>query len=187
MKPHAALGLVLLFAGCAGASAPPGPLLSTLDIPDLRGTWRGTWGETPVTLVITEQQDSGSPSGVYLGPVQVLGQRVPGVSGVLTSVIAGHRVSASVKGWLTTSGRGTVTLWLEAHTADGTQQLSLTSVPPDRLTGRGESEFRWGPRGAVELIRSSPPVTGSKHGWLAPGSLPVNPGHEKLTVSTGPA
>lgn len=160
---RAVLGIVLLLAGCAGSPGPMAPPpVSTLDIPDFRGTWTGTWGGSPVSLVITEQEEQDWRSGVYLGPVQLLGQRVPGVRGVLTSVIAGRAVSATVKGWLTTSGRGAVTLLLETRTADGMQQLALTSGPPDRLAGSGDSEFRWGPRGPIELTRSSPPRTGAK-------------------------
>lgn len=154
---HAVLGLVLLLAGCAGSHGPMAPPPgATLDIPDFRGTWTGTWGGSAVSLVITEQEDQDWRSGVYLGSMQVLGQRAPGVSGVLTSAVPGGRVSATIRGWLTTSGRGAVTLLLEASTVDGMQHLTLTSGPPDRLAGQGDSEFRWGPRGPIELMRSSP-------------------------------
>jgi hypothetical protein len=160
---RAVLGLVLILVGCSGSPGPMAPPpLYTVDIPDFRGTWTGTWGGSPVRLVIAEQEDQDARSGVYLGSMQVLGQRVPGVSGVLTSVVGGGQVSAAVKGWLTSSGRGAAMLLLEARTVDGIQHLALTSGPPDRLAGRGDSDFRWGPRGPVELIRSSPPRTGAK-------------------------
>jgi hypothetical protein len=146
----------LILAGCAGTSEPGGPQLpSTLAVPDLRGTWTGTWGGTPLTLVVLEQKEVDTRSGVYVGPVQVLGQRVPGVVGVMTSVIDGSRVSASVEGWLTTSARGGLALLLSTRTLEGRQWLTLAIVESHRLVGRGESEFRWGPRGAVELIRSA--------------------------------
>lgn len=120
--------------------------------PDFRGTWSGTWGGAPLTLVVTEQAELGAYSGLYLGPLQVLGQRASGVSGVMTSTIAGHPVSASAKGWLGSTGTA-VTLLLHARTPHGTQQLTLTRVQPDRLVGRGESDFPWGPKGDVELSR----------------------------------
>jgi hypothetical protein len=159
---RALLGLVLFLAGCAGGPGPMPLPASAVELPDFRGIWTGTWGGSPVRLMITDQDDQDWRSGVYLGSMQVLGQRVPGVTGVLTSVIAGNQVSASVKGWLTISGRGALTLWLEARTVDGFQRLTLVSGPPDRLAGAGDSDFRWGPRGPVELTRSNPPRTGAK-------------------------
>ncbi|HEY7648491.1 MAG TPA: hypothetical protein VID04_05755 [Methylomirabilota bacterium] len=163
MSRRALLGLVLALAGCAGSPGPMAPPAASLaDFPDFRGSWTGTWGGGPVRLVITEQDDQDWRSGVYVGSWQVLGQRVPGVSGVLTSAIAGDQVSASVKGWLTISARGALTLWLEARSVNGVQRLTLVSGPPDRLAGAGDSDFRWGPRGPIELSRSSPARTGAK-------------------------
>jgi len=87
-----------------------------------------------------------------MGPAQLLGQRVPGLAGVMTSTIGGNAVSSGVTGWLGSRGPA-VTLLLEARTPHGTQQLSLTRVQPGRLVGQGESSFPWGPRGEVELTR----------------------------------
>ena len=147
------LGLAMALAGCAsGPAAPPPPPAMAPPPPDLRGTWTGTWGGAPLTLVVSEQAELGAYSGLYFGPVQVLGQRVPGLAGVMTSTIGGNPVSASVKGWLGSSGTA-VTLLLQARTPHGHQQLTLTRVQPERLVGRGDSDFPWGPRGDVELIR----------------------------------
>jgi hypothetical protein len=147
------LALALLLVGCASSpSAPPPPSSLGPPPPNLRGAWSGTWGGAPLTLVVTDQADLGAYSGVYLGAYQVLGQRVPGVTGVLTSTIAGQPVSASAKGWLGFGGPA-VTLLLEARTPHGTQHLTLTRTDGDRLIGQGESDFPWGPRGAVELSR----------------------------------
>lgn len=120
--------------------------------PDLRGAWSGTWGGTPLTLIVTSQADVGAYSGMYMGTYQVLGQRVPGLSGVLTSMIGGQPLSTSATGWLGFGGPA-VTVLLEARTPHGTQRLGLTRTDSDRLVGQGASDFPWGPRGAVELSR----------------------------------
>jgi hypothetical protein len=147
------LGLLLFVAltGCAPTVdlAPPPPPTA---VPDLRGAWAGTWGGGPVELVIVEQRELGDYSGVALGPVQVLGRRRPGVTGVLTSTIAGAPVSANAEGWLGYAG-GRLTLLLHATTGSGPQQLTLTQTDADRWSGQGESEFAWGPRGPIDIVR----------------------------------
>jgi hypothetical protein len=158
MRPLAARTTVVLFLALAGCAhtvdlAPPPPATA---VPDLRGTWMGTWGGTPVRLVISEQTELGAYSGVYLGPVQLLGQRRPGVSGVITSTIAGAPVSASAEGWLGYSN-GKLTLLVKAETSAGPQQLTLNRTADDRWSGRGESGFPWGPQGAVEIARQAGP------------------------------
>ena len=97
------LGLVLAFAGCA--TAPPvGP--PAVGAPDLRGSWTGTWGGEPLALLVTEQTIGPGESGLVLGPWQVLGERYPTVTGVLTSTIRGERVSTHANGL---KSRGAVT------------------------------------------------------------------------------
>jgi hypothetical protein len=148
---HLVLAVVLL-AGCASDVGQPSQPILGPPPPDFRGTWSGTWGGTPLTFVVTEQRDLGPDGGVYLGPLPVLGQRVPGVLGVLTSTIGGSPVSASARGWLGSTGTA-VTLLVHARTPHGLQELTLMRVRPDRLVGRGESEFSWGPTGEIELSR----------------------------------
>jgi hypothetical protein len=70
----------------------------------------------------------------------------------MTSTIAGQPVSVSLQGWLGASGQR-VSLVLYARSQQGIQQLSLSGVEAGSLTGRGDSDFRWGPRGEVELRR----------------------------------
>jgi hypothetical protein len=129
-----------------------GPPLPATAVPDLRGTWTGTWGGTPVQLVIVEQRELGDYAGLYFGPVQLLGRRRPGVAGVLTSTIAGAAVSANTEGWLGNI-QGRLTLLLHATTPSGMQQVTLVRTADDRWSGRGESEFSWGPQGAIEIVR----------------------------------
>jgi hypothetical protein len=144
--------------GCAQTVDQAPPPAATAGPDDLRGTWVGTWGGAPVQLVIVEQVELGDRSGVYFGPVQILGRRRPGVAGVLTSTVAGASVSANAEGWLGNVG-GKLTLLLRATTTSGAQQLTLARTAGDRWSGRGESEFSWGPQGAIEIARRSAPAT----------------------------
>ena len=151
-----ALAVVLLLAGCAGLE----PLPPTVPVPDLRGTWTGSWGGTPVSLVIVEQGDVGGSSGVYVGPLPVDavfgGRRDPSVWGVITCTVRGQPVSASVQGRLGRLTGGTAIV-LEASVPDGVQRLVLNRVAPERLEGHGDSSFAWGPEGRVELTRAGRP------------------------------
>ena len=153
----AAGALAVALAACSTAPALPPPIPMTPDVAGtLTGTWTGIWGGTPATLVIVEQQAVTTPSGVYVGPVQVLGQSRPGVSGVLTSMIGGVPTAANAQGWLGSRG-GRVALVLGAATTDGSQHLSLVSTDDGRLAGTGQSDFPWGPQGSVLLVRQGGP------------------------------
>ena len=151
-----ALGVVLALAGCTGLE----PLPPTVPVPDLRGTWSGSWGGAPMSLVIVEQAEIGGPSGVYVGPIPVDsvlgGRRDPSVSGVITYTVRGQPVSASVNGRL---GRltGRTSMVLETAVPDGVQRLVLDRVEPERLAGYGDSTFAWGPDGRIELTRCTKP------------------------------
>ena len=144
--------LAVALSGCAQTVDQALPPLATAGPDDLRGTWAGTWGGAPVQLVIVEQIELGERSGIYFGPVQVLGRRRPGIAGVLTSTIAGAPVSANAEGWLGNVG-GRLTLLVRATTTAGIQQVTLARTAADRWTGRGESEFAWGPQGAIDIVR----------------------------------
>src|SRR5262249_61564937 len=69
---------VAAVAALLGACAGPPPLTNPVGLmPDLRGTWTGTWGGAPVTLVILEQRDGEPVDGVTVGPWQGLGEDLP--------------------------------------------------------------------------------------------------------------
>jgi hypothetical protein len=147
----AAIGLALALAACSTAPPLPPPIaLAPEAVGTLTGTWTGTWGGTPATLVIVEQRTVSVSAGVYLGPVQVLGLPVPGVAGVLTSMIGGTPTTVSVQGYLGSAG-GRLALVLSADAIDGRQYLTLTRVDGGRFTGTGHSDFPWGPQGPVTL------------------------------------
>ena len=147
------LVLGLLIAGCA-TSPPLGP--PAANVPDLRGTWTGTWGGTPVTLVVTEQAIGTGESGVVLGGWQVFGDSYPTASGVLTSTVDGQATSTNMTGRLSDSGAGVI-LTVLARTSAGEQWLRLRVVNADRLEGAGESQTAWGPQGPAQLVRQRRP------------------------------
>jgi hypothetical protein len=144
------LALAALVSACAtspGLTMPDGPL------PDLRGSWTGTWGGTPVSLMILEQQEAGPVDGVTIGPWHVLGRELPGVAGVLTFTSRGEATSVNVRGRLGDLN-GRLALVLEPLTANG-GHIALTRLGPNRMSGTGSSAMRWEPQGPVELARQT--------------------------------
>jgi hypothetical protein len=125
-------------------------------VPDLRGTWTGTWDGRPASLLVTDQRDEYTDAGVYVGSYAVLAERRPGLSGILTSSIGHDSISTNAQGWFGYSG-GRLVLVLKADTGDGAQYLTLGLTDGRRMQGTGESSFRWGPRGPVELTRHTAP------------------------------
>jgi hypothetical protein len=147
-----AVSLVAAVAGCAEPMAvPPGSLAPpTRPMPDLAGTWSGTWSGHPARLVVTQQGET-STSGVNVGPWPLLGRRLPGVSGVFTFASGGQPTTVHVRGYFGDSG-GRPTLVLESVASDG-PALTLTEVSPGRLSGVGTPALPWQPRGTIDLQR----------------------------------
>jgi len=144
--------LVAVISALLGACAAPPALATPVgQMPDLRGTWTGTWGGAPVTLVILEQRDAEPVDGVTVGPWQVFGRTLPGVAGILTVKIRNEMVSVNVQGRLGTSN-GRLALVLEPATVNG-GWISLTRLGENRLAGTGTALMSWEPQGPVELIR----------------------------------
>ncbi len=157
------VSLALVVAGCATSLVPP-PAASA---PDLRGTWIGTWGGAPLTVLVTDQGHGHGESGLVIGPWQVLGQPYPTVSGVLTASIRGEMVSTHMEGLLSDSG-GRLVVTVRARSGAGDQRLTLRLVSPDRLEGMGDSQYAWGPQGPVQLARQAQPraAVTSEWGWM---------------------
>jgi hypothetical protein len=148
MKGLLAVALLTLLGACATEAPmtiPVGPM------PDLKGIWKGTWGGTPLTLIIVEQRDASPVGGVVVGPWHLSGQELWGVAGVLTFAVRGDAVSVNVQGHLGDLN-GRLTLILEPITVHG-GRMRLTRVGPHRLVGEGISAMRWEPQGPVELLR----------------------------------
>lgn len=149
-RPLTAL-LLTLAAGLAGCSSPLVPAPPSA-VPDLRASWTGTWGGQPLSVLVTDQDDLSGTRGLFLGSWQVLGERTTSLTAVMTSTIRGEPVSANASGRVGYAG-GVLTILMSAETSDGIQTLRLSPRGPDRLQGRGESSFRWGPSGPVDLTR----------------------------------
>jgi len=147
--------LMLVAGGCTiGTALPqPPPPGAGAAVTDIRGSWRGTWGGAPAALLITDQQVRAGYSGVYVGNYQVLGHERPGVSGILTSQMNNEQTSVRAYGWFG-GVEGQPTLSIIADSPSGQQRITLRQDGPDRLVGMGESSFRWGPGGPIELTRA---------------------------------
>lgn len=150
--PAWCLGAVLLAAACTAGTPVPAPLPPSVPVADLRGAWSGTWGGQPAALLIDAQTGAAGYSGLYVGNYQVLGHDRPGVSGILTSAINGEATSVKAQGWFGMSN-GQEILFLQADSPSGSQRLTLRRDGPDRLVGTGDSSFRWGPAGPIQLTR----------------------------------
>ncbi len=148
------LGLALLVAvtGCESARSPAPPIPTSYDpVGELTGTWTGSWGGTPLTLVIVEHTEGAPYSGLYFGPWLIAGGRYPGIAGILTYASNGSSTSVRFDGWIYSSRPFTVLVRAEA--LDGQVHVRLRGAGADRLIGEGQSTFRWGPQGPVELTR----------------------------------
>ena len=143
------LALAILSAGCV-VTPPTGP--PAVSPPDLRGTWLGTWGGTPLSLVVIDQRISTGDSGVVLGSWQLLGQYYPTVDGVMTTTIRGESVSTNVTGQIWQSGPG-YGITIRGRASAGDQEMTVKLVEADRLEGSGQSQYTWGPQGPVQAVR----------------------------------
>jgi hypothetical protein len=92
-------------------------------------------------------------AGLYIGSYQLLDNERPGISGILTSQIEKEQTSVRAYGWFGGGGEP-VTLRVLADSPSGQQRLTLRPDGPDRFVGMGESSFRWGPNGPIELTRT---------------------------------
>jgi hypothetical protein len=150
----AAVAVIALTVSACVLVEPPLPPAPTGPVPDLAGTWRGTWASEPLTLLVVAQPAEPGPGGVYLGNYELLGGRRPGITGVLTSTIRGTAVSSRAEGWLGSDASGRLVVLVRSETPDGVERLTLVRVSENRLQGTGDSSFRWGPRGPAELTRT---------------------------------
>jgi hypothetical protein len=141
--------LAVLSAGCI-VTPPVGP--PAVSPPDLRGTWVGTWGGTPLSIVVIDQQISTGDSGVVIGSWQLLGQYYPTVNGVMTTTISGESVSTNMTGLVSQWGQH-FGVTIRGRSSAGEQEMTVKLVEADRLEGAGQSQYAWGPQGPVQAVR----------------------------------
>jgi hypothetical protein len=131
-------------------SAPPMQPAPAQVVPDLRGTWTGTWAQSPLTLLVLNH-DEMPVSSVYIGPWAPHAQRELGLSGILTFTARNEAISANVRGRFANSN-GRYVLVLDPITGNGAQ-IVLTRVERDYMSGVGTSRATWEPSGPIELAR----------------------------------
>ena len=153
----ATAALVLTVSIASAQQPPPVPA----GWPDLSGTWRGTWGGAPTTLVIFKRSEAA-----------FVDQALSGFSNFAQTVV-GHN-DGEVRGTLSTDGRagplslsvsgrmgifnGRLTLVLNGKPGwnwNDSQELVFTTVTPNQLSGTGTSTMQWGPAGPIYLTRAA--------------------------------
>jgi hypothetical protein len=149
MRLVLAMLVALVAAGCV-VTPPVGP--PAVSPPDLRGTWIGTWGGTPLSFVVLDQQISTGDSGVVIGSWQLLGQYYPTVSGIMTTTVRGESVSTNMTGLIAQLGQG-FSVTLRGRSSAGDQEMRVRLVEADRMEGQGQSQYAWGPQGSVQAAR----------------------------------
>ena len=151
---------LVLLAAMAGCGPQLRPLPPGTKVPDLRGTWRGVWGKSQMILSLNSSDMEFGPSVLSVGPIPldsvITGDRELSYTGSITYEVRGEPVSTAVRGRVA-SFTGRMTLVLQATPPDGDQELVLTGVQPNRLSGNGSSTFNWGPQGQIDLLREAGP------------------------------
>jgi hypothetical protein len=154
------VAVLVLLAALAGCGPKLRPLPAGTKVPDLRGTWRGVWGKSQLILALGGNDMEYGPSLLNIGPIPIdsviTGDKDLTYTGSITYEVRGEPVSTAVRGRVA-AFTGRVTLVLYASPPDGDQELVLTGLQPNRLTGNGSSTFSWGPRGQIDLVREEGP------------------------------
>jgi hypothetical protein len=153
--------LLVLAGGPASAQQPPPPAPAPQGWPDLSGTWKGTWGGTPATLVLFKKSEAAfvgqALTGMYNFAQAVVGQNDGDVKGTLSTSGAAGPLSVGVAGRLGVFNNR-LTLVLNARPGFGIndyQELVFTTVTAQELQGSGSSTMQWGPNGPVDLKRAA--------------------------------
>ena len=168
---RAGLGVATLvfLVAIAGCGPQLRPLPPGTKVPDLRGTWRGVWGKSQMVLTLNSSDMEYGPSVLNIGPIPIdsviAGDKELSYTGSIRYEVRGEAVSTGVRGRVA-AFTGRVTLVLYASPPDGDQELVLTGVQPNHLSGNGSSTFNWGPQGQIDLLREAGPSAAPQ----APGS-----------------
>ena len=143
------LALIGLVAACARQFEPVPP-----PAPNLIGTYVGTWGGEPTTLVIQSSGAAPPESGLFLGSMSVGGMPQMMVSGTITHPSPQGPLQSTFTarvGYV--EGRLILSLSLPTlYAMEGYQELPL-AVDGDALVGKAEHDYAEGPKGPIRLVR----------------------------------
>jgi hypothetical protein len=144
------LGLVVI--ACANKFTP----VAAPD-PKLLGTYVGTWGGVPTTLVIQSYGAAPPQGGLFLGSLDIGGLPQESVSGTISHPGPDGPLFSTFTarvGYVDSQ----LILVLSLPTTDDMEpftQLSL-AVEGDALVGKAERDYPEGPRGPIRLVRQRP-------------------------------
>ena len=154
MRPAHVIFLVvaMLVAGCSNRFEPVPP-----PTPNLLGTYVGTWGDQPTTLVIQSYGAAQADSGLFLGSMSVGGTPQMVVSGTLSHPSPQGPLASTFTarvGYV----EGQLILSLSLPTRDSLEvfeELPL-AVQGEALVGKAEHDYPEGPKGPIRLVRQPP-------------------------------
>jgi hypothetical protein len=146
------LVLIGLVAACARQFEPVPP-----PTPNLLGTYVGTWGGVPTTLVIQSYGAAQPEGGLFLGSMSVGGTPQMVVSGTISHPSPQGPLASTFTarvGYV--EGRLILSLSLPTKDAmDVFEELPL-AVDGDVLVGKAEHDYPEGPKGPIRLVRQPP-------------------------------
>lgn len=143
------LALLLLSAACANKFEPVPP-----PTPDLVGTYVGSWGDLPTTLVIQSVGSAPPDSGLFLGSMSVGGLPQMQVSGIITHPSPQGPLESTFTARVGYVNNQLI-LSLSLPTLDameGFEELPL-AVDGNSLVGKAERDYAEGPKGPIKLVR----------------------------------
>ena len=146
------LALICLVAACARQFEPVPP-----PTPNLLGTYVGTWGGVPTTLVIQSYGAAQPEGGLFLGSLSVGGTPQMVVSGTISHPSPQGPLASTFTarvGYV----EGRLILSLSLPTIDSMnpfEELPL-AVDGDALVGKAEHDYPEGPKGPIRLVRQPP-------------------------------
>ena len=143
------LALTFLAAACARQFEPVPP-----PTPNLLGTYVGTWGGEPTTLVIQSYGAAQPEGGLFLGSMSVGGTPQMVVSGTISHPSPQGPLASTFTarvGYV--EGRLILALNLPTINAmEPFEELPL-AVDGDALVGKAEHDYPEGPKGPIRLVR----------------------------------
>ena len=148
----ALVALAVLAAACANRFEPVPP-----PTPDLLGTYVGTWGAQPTTMVIQSYGSAQSSGGLFLGTMSVGGAAQMQVSGTVSHPSPQGPLASTFTarvGYV--NSQLILSLSLPTTNAmDVFEELPL-AVEGDALVGKAERDYPEGPKGDIKLVRQAP-------------------------------